>query len=158
MHLTPRVLHPASDFPRFQARRSLELKPVPEYDKLSNMALLPEPSAPRTATSSRGGATTGGAAGSGSLGHISSSRYQRNASSRPAGALGRTSLVVKLQQQGRQLIDMGRLQADLLSNTLGNRTDGQDYVNEGAPGLDSNEHFGAGHRHRGFVGSHHRHG
>ncbi|KXZ51053.1 hypothetical protein GPECTOR_14g4 [Gonium pectorale] len=116
-------------------RRSLELKPVPEYDKLS--AFSPGETGPgslaRTAAPIRGGAGSSRDAGP-PLAHASlstTSRYQRNASARQhTGSLGRTSLVAKIQQSGRQLIDLGKLQAKWLSDTLVKKSEAQDYVNE----------------------------
>ncbi|GIL62146.1 hypothetical protein Vafri_16417 [Volvox africanus] len=52
-------------------------------------------------------------------------------------ALGKTSMMIikTLQQGGRDLIDQGRLRAELLSNTLVKRSEAQDYVNEDEQGV-----------------------
>ncbi|KAG2437193.1 hypothetical protein HXX76_005857 [Chlamydomonas incerta] len=47
-----------------------------------------------------------------------------------SGGLGRTSLMVKLQQSSKQLVDLGRLQAKWVSATLVKKSEAQDYVNE----------------------------
>ncbi|GLC41424.1 hypothetical protein PLESTM_001194500 [Pleodorina starrii] len=156
------------------ARRSTELRTVPEYDRLSAAqggdggaataaatASYPSGQGPtprdarsgmRSGSGGIGIGTTGsgnrdgggfgsGGGGSGNLSHSSTTRLARGTSGgrqggqAAGGALGRTSLVVRIQQGGRQLIDMGRLQADWLSSTLVKRTDEHDYVNEEDQGL-----------------------
>ncbi|GFR48402.1 hypothetical protein Agub_g10296 [Astrephomene gubernaculifera] len=109
--------------------RSFELKPVPEYDKLSNSALpaqLGKSQPSRTAGSVTlardGGDGNGGGQGAGA------SRLGRQGL-----PIGRASIVLK--QTGRQLIDLGRLQANWLKDTLGKKSDAQDYVSEEDQGI-----------------------
>ncbi|GIL81507.1 hypothetical protein Vretimale_1000 [Volvox reticuliferus] len=143
-----------------QGQRSIELTAVPEYDSSSKAvgcggdtpATTPQAGAGYPGQDAfqgngvSGGASFGGggagiAANGGlrdnvaSITPINTPRAARNnALSRgQMGALARAS--ARLQQGGRQLMDLGRLQADLLSKMLVKRSEAQDYINEEDQGV-----------------------
>ncbi|KAG2485159.1 hypothetical protein HYH03_016049 [Edaphochlamys debaryana] len=143
-------------------RRAAELRPVPE-DRDSSVHGRTA-SAQRTATLGRGTSGSGldrntsvsgignSIAQTGSGGHAGSSTnggpnlatisqahsgklLGRTTRGQGMGGLSRTSIMHKIQNGGRQLIDLGKLQSNWLKVTLVKRSEAQDYVNEEDQGL-----------------------